>query len=289
MDKVLNYLISAMLLILIIAIAAIAIVLAIISFPTVFELFKYDFGSSEFNHLLASDRLKFLPYFVVSVAVFIALLTYLREKAKLQNEIEEKRSKFFFEQAREGLEGAYDMLKDQNNNRTTWVRASRDILHALSLAKEIKTSQYVEAYRLFEDKIRHKLYLALTVLDEETGERQPLPPQFFYGVADWRDKKALDDVAKETSSRMTSGSLSIDHNVEVPHSTPLSENSVVAICDFLEYHEDYDDPLKKVKVWDGGWEHSMGVCQGAKRFVSHITSHHAINGKLYASSKDNSS
>lgn len=289
MGKVFNNLISAIIFILIIVIAIIAFVLAFISFPTVFELFQYDFGSSEFNLLLASDRLKFLPYFVVSVAAFIALLTYLREKAKLRNEIEEKRSKIFLELAKEGLEGAYDMLKDQNNNRITWVRASRDILHALNLAKEIKTSQYFEAYRLFEEKIRHKLSLVLTVIDEKTGERQPLPPQFFYGVADWKELKTLDEVAKETSAQIKVGSISIDRIFEESHSTPLSENSVVAIYNFLEYPKDYDDPLNKVKVWDEGWEHSSGVCQGAKRFVSHITSYHAFNGKLYPINKDNGS
>lgn len=281
-SKILNNLITAIIFILISVIAIIAFVLATISFPAVFDLFKYDFGSPEFNLLLASDRLKFLPYFVVSVAAFIALLTYLREKAKLRNEIEENRSKIFLELAKEGLEGAYDMLKNQNNNRITWVRASRDILHALNLAKEIKTSQYLEAYRLFEEKIRHKLYLALTLVDENTGERQPLPPQFFYGVADWKTTtKTLDDVAKETSGKFKVGSISIDHNFEEPHTIPLSENSVVVIYDFLEYPKEYDDPLKKVKVWDEGWEHSMGACQGAKRFVSHVTSCHAFNGKLY--------
>jgi len=212
-SKAFNNFITAIIFILIIVIAIIAFVLARISLPTVIDLFKHDICSVEFNLLLASDRLKFLPYFVVSVAAFIALLTYLREKAKLRNEIEEKRSKIFLELAKEGLEGAYNMLKDQNNNRITWVRASRDILHALNLAKEIKTSQYLEAYRLFEEKIRHKLYLALTMLDEKTGARQPLPPQFFYGVADWKGAKNLDEVAKETSAQIKVGSVSIDQNI----------------------------------------------------------------------------
>jgi hypothetical protein len=288
MDKVFNILISAIIYILTIAIALIATLLAIITFPPVFELFKYDLGSSEFYLLVASDKLKFLPSFVVTIAVFTALLTYLREKSKLHNEIKEKRSKLFLELVKEGLEGVYDMLKDQNNDRTTWVRASRDILHALNLAKEIKTPQYLEAYRLFEEKLRHKLSLALMVIDEKTGVRESLPPQFFYGVSDWKEKESLDEVAKETSSQIVSGSVSIDHNSEEPHSTPLSEKSVVVIYNFLEYPKDYDDPLKKVKMWDGDWEYSSGVFQGAKRFVSHVNSHHAFNGKLFAKDKDNS-
>lgn len=287
MNKLFKNLITFIIVVLIIVIAIIAFVLATISFPIVFDLLRSEVGSPEFNLLLDSNSLKFLPYFVVSVAAFIALLTYLREKGKLKNEAEEKRSKIFLELAKEGLEGAYDMLKDQNNSRLIWVRASRDILHALNLAKEIKTSQYLEAYRLFEEKIRHKMYLALTVLDEKTGQREALPPQFFYGVTDWKEAKPLDEVAKETSARIEVGTVSIDQICKESNLTPLSQNSVVAIFDFLKYPKDYDDPLSKVKVWDEEWEHSRGEFQGAKRFVSHITSYHAVNGKLFPLKKDN--
>ena len=285
--------VSVIIFILTVTIAIIAIVLAAISFPTVLGLFKVGLGSSEFYLLLDSDRLKFLPSFVISIAAFTALLTYQRgkateqrEKTKVQNEKEEKRSKVFLELAREGLEGAYEMLKDQNNNRTTWVRASRDILHALNIAKEITSSQYVEAYRLLEEKIRHKLYLVLTVQDDTTGERHALPPQFFYGVKNWEEENNLDDVAIETSSQCEVQSVSIDHIFKEPHSTPLSRHSVVAIYDFLKYPEDYDDPLKKVKVWDGDWTSSHGECQGSKRFVYHKTRYYAIGEKLYDSEKD---
>lgn len=286
MKTFINNSISILIVALIVVIAIIAFVLAIISFPVIFDLLKVKFGSTEFNILLDNKGLKFLPYFVVCVAAFIGLLTYLREKAKLRNEAEEKRSKIFLNLAKEGLEGAYDMLKDQNNSRLTWIRASRDILHALNLSKEIKTSQYAEAYRLFEEKIRHKLYLALTVKNEKTGQREALPPQFFYGVADWKIAKSLDEVAKETSSRIQVGTVSIDQINKESNLTPLSEKSVVAIYDFLAYPKDYDDPLANVKIWDDDWEHSHGEIQGAKRFVSHITSYHAFNGKIFPIKKE---
>lgn len=281
MDKVKDICISTLIILLTVAIALIAFVLATISLPTVFQLLKHGIGSPTYYFLLDHNRLTFIPYFVVSIAVFTALLTYLREKNKLHNEKQANQSKIFLQLAKEGLEGAYDMLKDQNNNRVTWVRAARDILHSLNLAKEIKTSQYVEAYRLFEEKIRHKLYLAITVKDEKTGDRQALPPQFFYGVANWMDEQPLDELAKETSSGFKVGDLSIDHNREVPHLTPLSVKSVVAIFNFMEYPTDYDDPLKKIVLWDNGWADSNGVFQGAIRFVSHYTNHTAFNGKLY--------
>ena len=278
-----------LIIILTVVIFLIAILLAVITIPSVFELFNYKFGSSEFYLFLVSNRLKFLPSFVVCIAVFTCLLTYLREKAKLHREKIEEQSKVFLQLAKDGLEGAYEMLKDQNNNRITWIRASRDILHALSLTKEIKTPQYIEAYRLFEENIRHKLYLALTVTDTKTGGRKALPPQFFYGVSDWQIEKTLDEVAKATSSKIVVGTVSIDHIRKEPNLKPLSEKSVVTIFDFLEYPANYDDPLKKVKVWGDDWEHSYGVSQGARRFVTHVTSYHAINGKLIPRNKGENS
>lgn len=279
-----NKFVKLIIFILTITIAIIAVLLAAISFPAVIELLKYDFGSLEFNCFLTSDKLKFLPSFVVSIAVFTALLTYLSEKTKLHNEKEENRSNFFLEQAKEGLEAAYDMLKDQNNNRIAWVQASRNILHALNLSKEIKSTQYQVAYQLFEEKIRHNLYLALTIADKKTGARQPLPPQFFYGVADWDSGKSLDDVAKETSTKFVVSDVNINNIPEDPHLTPLPIASIVAVYNFLEYPKDYADPLKNVIAWDNDWEDSEGVGQGAKRFVSHKSNCSAIDGKLHKNS-----
>lgn len=268
-----------------IAMAIIAFILAYISIPIVFELLSH-IRSDEFNILLKTKNLKFLQYFVVSVAAFIALLTYLREKSKSKKEREENRSRIFLELVKDGLQGAYEMLSNQNNSRIIWVRAARDILHSENLAKEIKTPQYYEAYQLFKEKIRHKLYLILTI-EDENGDRHALPPQFFYGLADWRNEISLDDAAKETSSKMKSGSVIIDKNMEEPSRTPLSRETVITIFNFLEFPKDYKDPLKKVQVWKDRWEDSFGVSQGAKRFVHHITHTHAINGKLIPIKKEN--
>jgi len=284
MTTLFDKLIFTLILLLTIIIAIIAFVLAYKSFPVVFELLK-QIGSDNFYVLLETKNLKSFQYFMLSVASLIALLTYLREKTKLKNEREENRSRIFLELAKDGLKGAYDMLSDQNNTRIIWVRAARDILHSENLAKEIKTPQYHEAYQLFKEKIRHKLYLALTI-EDENGHRQALPPQFFYGVSDLKKEISLDDAAKETSSKMVTGSMNINENMKEPSSTPLSKETVVAIFNFLEFPKDYDDPLKKVKVWSDGWEGSFGISQGAKRFVHHITHFHAINGELIPMKKE---
>lgn len=235
-----------------------------------------DFLGGTTNPLLA-----FLTFLGVLWTISIAYDQFNNAKSRQDIEDSDKRSLFFFEQAKLGLEEVYDMLKDQNNDRVTWIRAARDLLRAKSIGKSITVKEYQEAYRLTEEKIRHKLYLSLSIYDQTTHNRNPLPPQFFYGVQNWAVTKPLDDIAKEVSQKTNVYGVSIDHLKPQTNIVPLSAKSVIAIYDFLEYPADYDDPLKTVEAWGDNWEDSYGINEGAKRFVHHVTHNTAINGKLF--------
>ena len=235
-----------------------------------------DFLGGTTNPLLA-----FLTFLGVLWTISITYEQFNNQKQRQDIEDTDKRSLFFFEQAKLGLEEVYDMLKDKNNDRVTWVRAARDLLRARSIGKAITVQEYQEAYRLTEEKIRHKLYLALTIYDQKTHNRNPLPPQFFYGVQNWDVVRPLDEVAKEVSQQVQVYGISIDQTVPQSNTLPLAAKSVIAIYDFLEYPTDYDDPLKTVEKWSDNWEDSSGVSEGAKRFVYHVTHNTAIGGKLF--------
>ena len=169
------------------------------------------------------------------------------------------------------------MLKDQNNDRIIWLRAARELLHSINLSKQISATEFKEAYLLAEEKIRHKLYLALSIYDGETKERRAIPPQFFYGLKDWQVERSLDDAAKLASQKPAAQDVSIDKVLRPPTSLPLAEVSVVAIFDFLEYPKEYKDPLKSCTVWSGDWDFGqnigLGIDQGARRFVYHKLRH----------------
>jgi hypothetical protein len=209
----------------------------------------------------------------------------MRERKRIGREREERRSRFFFEQASSGLEEVYNLLKDQNNDRITWLEAARELLHSINLSKQISAADFKEAYRLAEEKIRHKLYLALSIYDAETKEWKPLPPQFFYGLIDWQVERSLDDAAKLASPKIVVQNVSIDKVLRKSTNRSLAEVSVVTIYDFLEYPKEYKDPLKSVAVWKGNWDFGqnigLGIDQGARRFVYHKLHHTAINGELY--------
>ena len=201
---------TAMIWVLSLAILSIVCVCAIIIIPGILDLFRHEYASAEFAKAISNDSLKYLSSFVVSCGVLVALLTYVREKDRLRKDLEERRSRFFFEQAKTGLEEVYDLLKDQNNDRRTWIRAARDLLHSISLSKQIRVPEYEEAYRLLEEKIRHKLIVVLSVHDKETGVWSALPPQFFYGLKDLQPRRLLDEAAILASQRTRSQAESID-------------------------------------------------------------------------------
>lgn len=286
LEKILSYLCDGLIYGLTLSIMFVVFVSVLITLPGIRELFSHEYRSAEFVRAANSDGLKYLSSFVVSSAALVALLTYLREKKRIGRELEERRSRFFFEQATVGLDEVYNLMKNQNNDRITWLRAARDLLHSINLSKQITTTEYKEAYRLVEEKIRHKLYIALTVYDEETKERNSLPPQFFYGLRDWQVERSLDEAARLASKKIIAQDVSIDKVLRPPTSLPLAEKSVVTIYDFLvEYPKEYKDPLDSVTIWGGHWDYGsvvgLGIDQGARRFVNHISRHFAIDGKLH--------
>lgn len=222
-----------------------------------------------------------LTFLGILWTISITYEQFHNQKSRQDIEDTNKRALFFFEQAKQGLEEVYDMLKDQNNDRVTWVQAARDLIRARNIGKSIAVPEYQEAYRLTEEKIRHKLYLALSTYDTKTQSRNPLPPQFFYGIKNWDVFRSLDDVAIEVSQEVKAYSVVIDQNTPQSSILPLAAKSVIAIYNFLDYPADYEDPLKTIEMWTDNWEESLGINEGAKRFVSHVTNNTAIGGKLF--------
>lgn len=221
-----------------------------------------------------------LPALVLSTAALMAILAYIREYDKTVNEKARSKSEFFFRQATQGLDEVFDLLKDTNNDSVIWVRAARSLLQALQLSKEIELREYQNAYRLHENRIRNDLYLVLTYVDD-SGDRQSLPPQFFYGYRKWRIPKSLDEVAVETSDKSTGGILDINETPQGPSTRPIPPRSIIPIFEFLEYPDDYEEPLDTIQSWESPWHEIFGVRSGAARYVHHRGEAFPIGGKLY--------
>lgn len=228
----------------------------------------------------SGNSFKYLPSIVLSAAALIAILTYWREHKKIDIENKRSISEFFLKRASDGLTAVYDLLKDKNNDRVIWIRAARTLLEAKKLSEEIELEEYLRAYCIHEQQVRNDLYLVLRTYDHNLNNYQPLPPQFFFGTPRWEVGESLDDLARETSQKIEAHTASIDKIIPEPPLGPLSEESVCAIYDFLDYPEDFKDPLKEVKLWSGSW-HVFGSKVGAARYIHHRQTKYAVGGKLF--------
>ena len=267
--------------------------IVILAFAVFAVLLAALFGSytlifCSLGNLNISQRLSLLPTIVISAGVLVAILAFARERKKQELERQRHMSGVFLERVKDGFNATIDLLSDQNNNRATWVRSARTLLKSLELKTQIVSEEYKVAYALEEERARNELYTALSLVDEKSGERKPLPPAFFYGINDWRTCNSLNDAAISASSSAVVYSVTIDEVPPQPHLKPLSVKSVIAIFDFIEYPNTYNDPLKSVGDWDDNWADSYGIDQGARRYVAHTKQKVAVGGELHDLTKKSS-
>jgi uncharacterized membrane protein YciS (DUF1049 family) len=233
--------------------------------------------------IIAQSKMSTLSAISISCGVMIASITYLRDRDAQVIERKKQNDEIMLRLAKQGFDETYDLLKDQNNNRVTWIRAARILYDSLGLKKEIKLPPYVKAFNLAEEKLRNQLYRVLQTEPENPYEsgKVSLPGQFFYGNENWKNSElTLDDVAIRSKSPIKAYSVTIDKITPEPKSEGLSESSVVAIYEFLKYPEEYDDPLDEIKLWDGHFHDCFGIEQGPRRYIYHKKNYIVLGGKL---------
>jgi hypothetical protein len=231
--------------------------------------------------LVSGKNLTLLPGVAIASAGLIAVLAYIRDRRNQNISIVRKRDEIYLNQVREAFDEVYEILKNHNNENISWVRAARLLLRGMDIKSKIKTPDMQETSILVEEKLRSKLHRALEYKPEEDHAYEPLPPQFFYGIKDWRTEKSLDEAAKKGSSRIVVTRVTIDENIPTPSGDAISGKAVIAIYNFLEYPKDYDDPLEKVNHWEDNWVDSHGINQGAKRYLHHKMNTLAIDEEIH--------
>lgn len=231
--------------------------------------------------VIAQGKMIALPAIAISSGVLLASITYLRDKTSQVTERQRKSDEIYLNLARDSFDEVYNLLKDKNNDRIIWVRASRLLLQTLELKKDIKIPDILKAFTLAEERLRTELYRTLSIKTTEDSNPQPLPPQFFYGVENWETEPSLDQVAIKASDKIKAHRVVIDKNIPESNLKPLSQKTVIAIYDFLIFPVNYDDPLTRVENWTDNWGDSHGIDQGAKRYVSHLNEYFVADGKLH--------
>lgn len=180
-------------------------------------------------------------FILVGLAALLASASVMKNIANTniieQEKIKREESQFFLETSLKEIKNVYDLLKDKNNNRSTWILAARVLKNALAISKKISLDSHKEVYKLKELQIKH----ILTKLFE-SKEYENLA--FFAGLdkkIDYKENQVISKLYHSTSAILC-----------------LDEDSVFTIFSFLEYPDDFKDPLnegdypttsKEIQTW----------------------------------------
>lgn len=191
--------------------------------------------------------LPLLPPFGILLSALIASFSIMRtientnniETIKNKNELD----KYYVEKCTEGFKIVFGLLKDQNNNPSTWVEASRILKYTLDLSDNIDSKSYKSIYRIKEFQYRH---LLLKTLSDEYGNS--LKTTFFFGIKEWNsvDIETASRIAKQNNS--SSGAIGLYDVTPYPKGAYIGKSSIKVIFDFIAYQDNFDDPLKDEKI-----------------------------------------
>ncbi|MCG3651944.1 hypothetical protein L5F32_06630 [Aliarcobacter butzleri] len=170
-------------------------------------------------------------FILVGLAGLLASATVVKNienTNKIEKEKKEKESsEFYLNKSISELNNVYELLKDKNNDRVTWILAARVLNLALELSKKIKLENHKEFYNLQEFQLKHKL---LDLFKSEEYKKL----SFYVGC---------------------NNPLEIDYNRAISEyfknmykGNHLAEISLYEIFSFLEYPDDFKDPLDNDKL-----------------------------------------
>jgi hypothetical protein len=204
---------------------------------------------------------------IIPAATFSALFgVFLNESSKIADR-QSQRSKFFLERSLLGFEHVVSLLNDRNNERRKWISAARILQQSLELSKSLTENEHKNIFQVEMDRYRHQLWEILNPYDEQ------ITPAFFYGCID--PGLAIDEAAKQSSLPRIGepqSMLSSAHN--------LSEQSLFAIWDFMDFPEDYEDPLRDVfsqeQIQRLRLQH-----RPLYDYMEHKRKYHSVAGKLH--------
>ncbi|TVP62909.1 MAG: hypothetical protein EA343_09430 [Nodularia sp. (in: Bacteria)] len=204
---------------------------------------------------------------VTIAGTFAALFgVFLNESSKIADK-QTQRSKFFLEQSIAGFEHTVNLLNDRNNDRIKWISAARILQQSLKLSRRITENEHKSILQIQMDQYRHQLWEILN------PDNERITSTFFYGVND--SSLDIQEAAKQ-SSLPTDGEPK--DRLSSVHS--LSEKSLFEIWSFMEFSENYADPLHNTfcqdKIESLRLQHPP-----LYEYLKHKQKYHSAAGKLH--------
>lgn len=198
---------------------------------------------------------------IASFGVLLAVLAFMRDWNKMKIDRMEADAKLLYEQSKEGLEGAFKLLENKPQDRSTWVYAAQLISDAQNLGQSIdEHSHYLTAYQIAKESLRIKLRAALS------NNGQALPPAFFFGYENWTNPNLdLDDLKQQTQVGPEIYAYNAKDNCVVADMIyqNLDEQSVITIMEFLLGKQPTTENLEVFKQWPK----TTDIAQGARKYL----------------------
>lgn len=163
-------------------------------------------------------------------------------------------SEFFLNEARRGVESAFALLADHNNQRTQWILAARTLERALAIASEISRPAHIKVWELALEAYRIRAA-------ELLGLNDPVrTAPFFYGSPVLPDGTTVHGGIDE-AARFSSQDRTIRY---------LDENSLSSFWRLSEYPNRYGDPLPDKPFTDAELNSvHMHAFSGLQAFLRH--------------------
>lgn len=97
----------------------------------------------------------------IVLSAFMASISVMKNIENANNIEKQKKykedSEFYLNKSISELNNVYDLLKDKNNDRVTWILAARVLNMALELSNKITLESHKEFYNLYEFQLKNKL------------------------------------------------------------------------------------------------------------------------------------
>lgn len=247
------------------------------------------FGLIGYVPFIDTNHINLLPGISISCGGIIAVFAFFRDRDYQLADRQRKSDEIYLQVANDAFDEVFNLLKNRNNDRMTWIRAARLLLQAKSLKSKLLTEDIKSAFSISEELLQGELYRVLSYRESENKNPPSLPPQFFYGIEDWETKNSLDEAALKADAKPVFSLITLDQNMPNLQQKALDRRSVIAVFDFLKLPNDYGVPFKEIKDWSDNWEDSDDIFQGAKRFVAHKKKYFVVKGKLIEKKADQES
>lgn len=207
---------------------------------------------------------------IFSALAFVGVIATIQiQQKQIQNqelerkeEVAERRSLFNLNATARAYEQAYSLLSDGNNDRATWIRASRILMHSRTLASGIT----VEEHQI-DLEVRRLEYRPLfsEVLESKTGS-------FFYGSENATDI----NVAAQASTARTNDAGLLQNVL-----TSIPEEAIYAIWKASQWPSNYDDPINE-KFTENDEDQLLFNHRGLRDYIEHRRQWISVLGNLRA-------